>query len=207
MSVKPIEFYLQKTLPAVFDDSLSYYEAVAKLMSKINEIIEELTGIRSEWDALINDAVKTANSYTDEQIANYNQQFQNVINQLNTQYAAFNAQVTQELNQFDKRLTTQEDKEEADIIRVGMETDEKIKQNTDYIFEQIAGELVGIKVINYFTGMPTSIQDMFDYLAQFHTENAITYSEMIAKGKTYSELADLNITYTQLAINGKLIYN
>lgn len=205
MSLKPIEFYLQKTLPAVFDDSLSYYEAVAKLQAKINEIIEELNNVRNEWDEIVADALKQANAYTDEQIANYNKQFQEIINQLNNQYAAFNAQVTQELNQFENRLKTQEDKEAADVIRLQQETDEKISQNNDYIFERIAGELVDVKVINYFTGEAVSIQDMFDYLAQFHTENAMTYIELENAFKTYDELTALNITYTQLAINGKLL--
>lgn len=37
--IAPLYFYCQKILPAVFDDSLSYYEQLCKLTSKINEII------------------------------------------------------------------------------------------------------------------------------------------------------------------------
>lgn len=35
-----IRHYCQKVLPAVYDDSLSYYECICKLVHKINEIIE-----------------------------------------------------------------------------------------------------------------------------------------------------------------------
>lgn len=38
----PVWIYCQKVLPAVYDDSLSYYEAVCKLVCKLNEVIEKL---------------------------------------------------------------------------------------------------------------------------------------------------------------------
>ena len=38
--IAPLYFYCQKILPAVFDDSLSYYEQLCKLTDKVNEIIE-----------------------------------------------------------------------------------------------------------------------------------------------------------------------
>ena len=39
LNIKPLWVMCQKVLPAVYDDSLSYYEAVCKLVSKVNEII------------------------------------------------------------------------------------------------------------------------------------------------------------------------
>lgn len=40
-------FWCQKILPAVYDDSLSYYELLAKVVQKLNEVIDELN-IHSE---------------------------------------------------------------------------------------------------------------------------------------------------------------
>ena len=41
--VEPVKrFYCQKVLPLVYDDSLSYYEAICKLIGKMNEIIESI---------------------------------------------------------------------------------------------------------------------------------------------------------------------
>lgn len=37
-----IRAYCQKVLPAVYDDSLSYYELVCKIQAKLNEVIEKL---------------------------------------------------------------------------------------------------------------------------------------------------------------------
>lgn len=46
-----IRFYCTKVLPAVYDDSLSYYEAVCKLTQKLNEVIEN---DNKQTDAIVN---------------------------------------------------------------------------------------------------------------------------------------------------------
>lgn len=38
-AVAPIRFWCQPVLPAVYDDSLSYYEVICKLTDKINELV------------------------------------------------------------------------------------------------------------------------------------------------------------------------
>lgn len=38
---KPLRFWCQKVLPLVYDDSLSYYEVLCKVVHKLNELIEE----------------------------------------------------------------------------------------------------------------------------------------------------------------------
>lgn len=46
-TVRRLEYWCQLVLPAVFDDSLSYYELVAKVVAKLNEVIDsnnELAG-------------------------------------------------------------------------------------------------------------------------------------------------------------------
>lgn len=40
MSVKKLRFWVQKVLPLVYDDSLSYYELLCKVVDKLNETIE-----------------------------------------------------------------------------------------------------------------------------------------------------------------------
>lgn len=37
---KQLRYYVQKVLPLVYDDSLSYYELLAKVVYKLNEVIE-----------------------------------------------------------------------------------------------------------------------------------------------------------------------
>lgn len=54
--------YCQKILPLTYDDSLSYYEAVCKLTSKMNEIIANINDhledyIRQQLDNLFINAI------------------------------------------------------------------------------------------------------------------------------------------------------
>ena len=83
--------------------------------------------------------------------------------------------------------------------------DLKISENNEYIFESIASEIIGIKVLNYFTGEKVTVQEMFDYLAQLHATDGITVTELITRQKTVNALIALKFTYSQLAMNGKNI--
>lgn len=41
-------FYCQKVLPLVYDDSLSYYECICKLTNKVNELIDTFNDVLQE---------------------------------------------------------------------------------------------------------------------------------------------------------------
>lgn len=38
--IKPLRYWVQKVLPLVYDDSLSYYELLNKVVNKLNEVID-----------------------------------------------------------------------------------------------------------------------------------------------------------------------
>lgn len=42
MSIKELKFWCQKVLPLVYDDSLSYYELLCKVVDKLNEVIKAI---------------------------------------------------------------------------------------------------------------------------------------------------------------------
>ena len=46
---------------------------------------------------------------------------------------------------------------------------------------------------------------MFDYLAQFHLQNAISVDTLVERAKTVNSLIAYNMTMTQLATNGATI--
>lgn len=57
-NVAKFKFWCQKVLPAVYDDSLSYYELLCKVMSKLNEVIDVIntfeTGHKDIYNRLDN---------------------------------------------------------------------------------------------------------------------------------------------------------
>ena len=61
------------------------------------------------------------------------------------------------------------------------------------------------KVINYITGEIMTPQQMFDYLCMFHLTNPLTYTQAALKGKTYNEVIALNLTYTDIIVNGNVL--
>lgn len=52
--INTIKFWCQKILPLVYDDSLSYYETLCKLSTKINEIIEQSNSLSQQLEDFLN---------------------------------------------------------------------------------------------------------------------------------------------------------
>ena len=51
---EPLLFWCQKVLPLVYDDSLSYYEVVAKLSDYINGLLSDMQELIERVEALEN---------------------------------------------------------------------------------------------------------------------------------------------------------
>ena len=201
--ITPLPYWnFNPVLPTVFDDSLSYLEMVSKLYKKLEEVIAEVNEIDQE-------AIQQALDDMRAEIAKFEAQIQKQYNALDEKYQ----KLYEELNTsiLDLADTTAASLEELDtkIYNLGDSLkdimDLKIEENNEYIFESIASEIIGIKVLNYFTGEKVTIQEMFDYLAQLHAADGITVTELITRQKTVDELIALKFTYTQLAQNGKSI--
>lgn len=52
MNMRPFRFWCQKVLPLVYDDSLSYYEVLCKIVDYINKLIETDKEIIGDVDEL-----------------------------------------------------------------------------------------------------------------------------------------------------------
>ena len=50
--LKHFRFWCQKVLPLVYDDSLSYYEVLCKVVDYLNRMRDDINQIVGEWDAL-----------------------------------------------------------------------------------------------------------------------------------------------------------
>lgn len=201
--ITPLPYWnFNPVLPTVFDDSLSYLEMVSKLYKKLEEVIAEVNAIDQE-------AIQQALDDMRAEIAKFEAQIQKQYNALDEKYQ----KLYEELNNsiIDLADTTAASLEELDkkIYNLGESLkdimDLKIEENNEYIFESIASEIIGIKVLSYFTGEKVTVQEMFDYLAQLHAADGITVTELITRQKTVDELIALKFTYTQLAQHGKNI--
>lgn len=163
---------------------------------------ETLEATKDYVDSRMADIISEFNALSNE-VESLRLYFDNKVAELQGQYNIFIVAVRNQLDIMSARIEEFDQTIKNDIIGVNALTDLKIEQNNEYILEKVAEGLVNIKVINYFTGQLTSVQDMFNYLSQFHLEDAISYSELAGANITYNDYVALHMTYTELAQKGK----
>ena len=178
----------------------------------LDYVLSKLTEFEAEVKRLEVKALEEANAYTDEKVSNFNNQilslrneFESFKSEINASQASFETQIINMINLLDLRFAKLVEVVNARIEAAKEYTDLAILREHEKILEDVAKGFSGFKVINYFTGERTTIQDMFDYLANFHLNNAITVKQLIARDKTVNELIALNATYTDIAVNGGTI--
>lgn len=201
--ISPLPYWnFNPVLPTAFSNSLSYLEMVSKLYDKLMEVIQEVNDIDQ-------DAIQAALDEMREEIASFRIEIEAKYEELDEKYQGLYAELNNSIIDLADTTATSIEELDTKIHNLGESLkdimDLKIEENNEYIFNTIGSEIIGIKVLNYFTGEKVTIQEMFDYLAQLHATDGITVTELINKQKTVNALVALKFTYTQLAQNGKNI--
>lgn len=179
-------------------------------------VIAKITEFDKKLDNYEDTVLEKAKEYTDSAIQ---ESYSGLVSEFNT----FKNEVTTLISGLDSRydefVNTVNDRmaiTDANVLAISRKVDlvldeanaytnQAIINNNDYIIDQTTKALETVTVLNYFTGARTSIQDMFDYLAQFHLQNAISVDTLVARAKTVNALISYNMTMTQLATNGATI--
>lgn len=172
-------------------DTLEERVKQASIEASKEYVDERLTEVLNDFNALSQEVDQLRN-YFDAQVESLQNNYNAFVNSVQQQIVL----LTNRINDFDQTIKN-------DIIGVNALTDLKIQQNNEYILEQVAEGLVNVKVVNYFTGALVTVQDMFNYLSQFHLQDAINYSELAGANISYNDYAALHMTYTELAQKGK----
>ena len=169
------------------------------LLNKMKELDARLNGI-------VEETLKLTKEYVDDRLINYQKQISEIRRDIKTLYdkdAELNSEMIRQVMRLEGLISLAEQRAESLFIIANNRTDLVIEQNNEYIFREIEDNILGnITVINYFTGERLTVQDMFDYLASLHLQNAITYNGLRDKNLTYAELVAKSISYTELVKNG-----
>ena len=185
-----------------------YHELNADfLLGRLKEVEGKLDNIKEDIEGEILEWVQS-------QLGPYEQQLNELINEVQNL-----EQTTQEtLDQYNNRITDFINTVNAQIVEIRTElvnsidavnalTDLKIEQNNIYLLNEITQNVGDLfMVLNPFTGIMVSIQEMVDYLASFHINDAIDYDTMNTRALTYNQVDALNITYTDLTLHGNTLY-
>lgn len=143
--ISMFKWWVQKTMPAIYDDSLSYYELLSKVVHKLSEMIDiineqsaEIESLRSDYQSfttnitnIVNNAISEMNEMYEEFTTNINASFDEfrtqienritqLANDLDAQYTAFVNTVNHNFAEFTAMLIAMFDALKLDIdIKLG----------------------------------------------------------------------------------------
>ena len=172
-----------------FDKKLDDYEDT--VLAKAKEYTD--SAIKESYSSLVTEFNECKNEVT------------TLISDLDSRYDEFVDTVNNRMTITDANVAAISRKVDLVLDEANAYTNQAIINNNDYIIDQTTKALETVTVLNYFTGARISIQDMFDYLAHFHLQNAISVDTLVARAKTVNELIAYNMTMTQLATDGATI--
>ena len=169
-------------------------------------LLNKMKELEGRLDGILEEALKLTKEYVDTRLSEYQAQIEQIrdeIQAVSDRTDELSYEVIRQVVRLEGLISDAERKAESLFIIANNRTDLQIERNNEYIFREIQDNILSnITVINYFTGEHTTVQDMFDYLASLHLQNAITYNGLRDKNLTYTELIAKSITYTELVKNG-----
>ena len=172
-------------------------------------LLNKMKELEGRLDGILEEALKLTKEYVDTRLSEYQEQIVQIrkeIQAVSDRTDELSAEMVQQVTRLEGLISDAEREAETLFIIANNRTDLQIERNNEYIFREIEDNiLANITVINYFTGEHVTVQDMFDYLASLHLENAITYNGLRDKNLTYTELIAKHITYTELVKNGAIL--
>lgn len=141
--IAKVRLMCHKVLPAVYDESLSYLEAVCKLTFKVNETINSVNALNDNVDVL-NDSVTELNARVtavEGEITGFEQQVEQQFSQLT---ASINAEVDAKLHEVDIKLSEVDNK--FSTIEHEMISFENNVREQLFILERNLTELLNIEI-------------------------------------------------------------
>ena len=194
-------------LPTVYDDSLSYIEVLSRLSRKVNEVIDRVNNFEE-------DIYNTTKEYVDNKIKteidNLKVELEEFQQNLTEQQSGFENSVNGAINNINQRIEEFNRTIEANYAAMQAYTNNAIERNNEFIFDRIGQGLLDVRVINIFTGAKVTVQEMFNYLANFHLTNAITVSRIGTMQRTVNTVISYGTVNgydcTDIVTNGYAVF-
>ena len=161
----------------------TYNELYNRLKNDLTQYInDEIANIMSEFEELKEDFQTLENDFAE----------------LDGKFDLYKADIDSKINALNARIT-------AEIQGVNDRTDILIASNNEFLIATMSEQLRNMQVINFFNGELTSVQDMFNYLANLHLTDGIAYNQINARGYTYGSIEALNLTYSDIIMHGNTL--
>ena len=184
------------------------------ILTKLQELETRIDGLQELFtaqmekyvDMRIDEFVKGPIAEMQNEIDQFERDFEKFKQVSANQYKKFSDYVDAQIALMRKDIADATARFEGMIAGANAYTDASIINAENRIYANLSTELAKIRVLNYFTGEYVTVQEMFDYLAQLHVTDALTYTEIPGRNNTYDEIAGYNATFTQVTINSAAIF-
>lgn len=195
--ITPVKFWVQKVLPLVYDDSLSYVEVLSKFGDKLNELIaivnyqgngiygyikEQLDIYQKAWQAELQNVTQEMIQQISSNNQIINQRIDTLTNNLNGQLTAFEGTVTQKLEDQSVAIAAMEAKVTEQIATVTALIANTDKANRAWTLQQIELALSKLPddlppVVDPTDGKLENVQIALNHMWDAIRENALTAQE------------------------------
>ena len=183
--------------------------------TNLDYVLKQIKLFREELDNIEDRVYNKVMEQVQPQIDN----IRNEVNTLSANFENFKTEVRNEIRTFEDAVNAQIADLERRFTQLintvnALVNDAKLYSDiqNENLYNRIAEDITTGKivpgqayVINYITGEKMTPQQMFDYLCMFHLTNPLTYTQAALKGKTYNEVIALNLTYTDIIVNGNVL--
>lgn len=161
-TLTPFEVWCQKILPTIYDNSLSYYELLNKVvkylndtMTNVNNLQKDMTELNKAYQQLVS-YVNDFKNYTENELEKQNQE----IVKLNNAWLAFKAEVDNTIAQIPEQIETKMDEYTASPA-----FSDKVRAAVDQSLQE-SGTLPEISEINSKIGNQTGSETVFSELSE-----------------------------------------
>ena len=175
------------------------------ILNELKDFSGQLEEFRIRLDTIREGILSDSKEYTDAAISEKYGEFQQQYNQLVIQIDQFQTAINNTLQGFQEQFDDYKEYTTAEVLSAKAYTDAAIEQNNEHLLDEITKQSIGIKVLNPFTGERIPIQDMIDYLSDFHMQNAILVNTLVGRNNTVNQMKAYNSSCTDLAMNGATI--
>lgn len=216
--ISPLRFWVQKVLPLVYDDSLSYYEVLSKIALKLNEVIEIVNPLGAGIEATINAYLEQYKTQWEAELATFRTEVNNQINQNNVTLnvriddltTSVNDQIAQNKQDTDQQISTLNADVMQKIATLAATISDTDTANRVWTMSQINSLRTELTqnyppVIDPTDGLLESVQVALNHMWDAWRENALTATEYDALDLTATEYDNKELTATAYDRYGKIL--
>lgn len=199
-TITRLYFWCQHVIPLTYDNSLSYYEVLCKVVNKLNEVISELENQENEYYSYVDQKVDALKNYVDGQdtmLHNYiDEQVKLYYNDMIGAFQAYRDQLNKEMIDFQNKMFYQD---QLNLSKMQLQYENFAEQIMKIIndhsyecFDPLTAKIEPTcKVIN----------DIYDHIRY----EAITAMEFDLLSQTAQEFDNVGITALDFDLSSKTI--